>query len=103
MVGKTKQLELNKLLGKWVKLNYHRGQSVVKVSVMPGSPLVGMTNKGEIQKGIIASSLTMVVDGNVITSILNTTDTEINVQESLVELDEINLAWQRDSCTEFES
>ena len=52
---------------------------------MPGSPLVGMTNNCEIQKGvIIAASLTRVVDGYAITSILTTQDTEVNVHEPLV-------------------
>jgi len=71
---------------------------------MPGSPLLGMTNKCEIQKGvIIAASLTRVVDGYAITSILNTNDTEVNVQEPLIELDEVDLTWERGCSTEFES
>ena len=106
MVGKTKQLELNKptvrKMGQ-IKLP-PRTESIVKVPVKTGSPLVGMTNKCEIQRGvIIAAFLTRVVDGYAITSILNTNDTEVNVQEPLVGLDEVNLTWERDSCTEFES
>ena len=106
MVGKTKQLGLEKptvrKMGQ-IKLP-PRTESIVKVPVIPGSPLVGVTNKGELQKGvIIAASLTRVVDGYAITSILNTNDTEVNVQEPLVELDEVDLTWERDSCTEFES
>ena len=63
--------------------------------VKTGSPLVGMTNKCDIQKGvIIAASLTRVVDGYAITSILNTNDAEVNVQEPLVELDEVDLTWE---------
>ena len=81
-----------------------RTESIVKVPVMPGSPLLGMTNKCEIQKGvIIAASLTRVVDCYAITSILNTNDTEVNVQEPLVELDEFALTWERGCSTEFES
>ena len=81
-----------------------RTESIVKVPVMPGSPLLGMTNKCEIQKGvIIAASLTRVVDGYAITSILNTNDTEVNVQEPLIELDEVDLTWERGCSTEFES
>ena len=61
----------------------------MKVPVIPGSPLVGMTNKCEIQRGvIIAASFTSVVDGYAITNILNTNDTEVNVQEPLVQLDD---------------
>jgi len=77
MVGKAKQLELRerkvRKIGQ-IRLS-PRKESIVKVPVMPGSPLVGVT-KCEIQKGvIIAVSLTRVVDGYVITIILNTNDT----------------------------
>jgi len=76
----------------------------VKVEVMPGSPLVGMTNKCKIQIGvIIAASLTKVVDGYAIASILNTNYTEVTVQEPLVELDEVDLTWERGWSTEFKS
>jgi hypothetical protein len=106
MVGKTKQLELNKptvrKMGQ-IKLP-PRTESIVKVLVKTGSPLVGMTNKCEIQKGvIIAASLTRVVDGYATTSILITNETEVNVQEPLVRLDEVDLTWERDRCTEFDS
>jgi propanediol utilization protein len=70
IVDKTKQLELREpnvwKIGQ-IKLP-PRTESIVKVLVMPGSPLVGMANKCEIQKGvIIAASLTKVVDGYAIT------------------------------------
>ena len=61
MVGKTKQLELREpKLRKICQVKLPpRTESIVKVPVMPESPLVGMTNKCEIQKGvIIAASLT---------------------------------------------
>ena len=75
-----------------------RAESIVMVPVTPGSPLVGMTNKCEIQERVIlAASLTKVVEGYVITSIFNTNDTEVDVQEPLVELDEVDSAWDR-SC-----
>ena len=106
MIGKTKQLELREPNVRkicQVKLPLPT-KSIVKVPVMPGSPLVGMTNKCEIQKGvIIAASLTKVVDGYAITSILNTNDTEVIVQEPLAELDEVELTWERGCSTEFES
>jgi hypothetical protein len=55
-----------------------------------------MTNKCEIQEGvIIAASFTKVVDGWAMTSILNTNDTEVYMQEPLVELDEFDPAWDR--------
>jgi propanediol utilization protein len=105
MVGKTKQLELNKpTVRKMGRMKLpSRTESIVNVTVKTGSPLVGMTNKCEIQKGvIIAAPLTRVVDGYAITSVLNTNDTEVNVQEH-VGLEEVDLNWERDSCTEFES
>jgi hypothetical protein len=50
--------------GKLNKLSYHREQSTVKLTVTPGSPLVGVIEKCEIQEGVkIAASLTKVVDG----------------------------------------
>jgi len=106
MIGKTKQLELRepnvRKIGQ-IKLP-PQTDSIVKVSVTPGSPLVGMTNKCEIQKEvIIAASLTKVVDGYAMTSILNTNYTEVTVLEPLVELDEVDLAWERGCSTEFES
>ena len=71
MIGKMKQLELRepkvRKIGQ-IKLP-PRTESIVKIPVMPESLLVGMTNKCEIQKGvIIAASLTKVVDGYAITS-----------------------------------
>ena len=75
----------------------------MRVPVTPGSPLVGMTNKREIQGVILAASLTKVVGGYVMTSILNTNDTKVDIQEPLVELDEVDSAWNRSCSTEFES
>ena len=37
------------------------------------------------------------------TSILNTNDAEVYIQEPLVELDEIDITWDRSCTTEFES
>jgi len=105
MVGKTKELEARepnmRKIGQ-IKLP-PRTESIVRVPVTPGSPLVGMTNKCEIQGSILAASLTKVVAGYVMTSILNTNDTEVNMQEPLVELHEFDLAWDRSCSTEFES
>jgi len=106
MVDKAKQLELRepnvRKIGQ-IKLP-PRTERIVKVPVMPGSPLVGITYKCEIQEGvIIAASLTRVVDSYAITRVLNTNSTEVNVPETLVELDEFDLTWERDCRTEFES
>ena len=63
-----------------------------------------MTNKCDLQGGVIlAASLTKVVDGYVMMSILSTNDTEVDMQEPLVELDEIHSAWDRSCSTVFES
>jgi hypothetical protein len=106
MVGKAKQLEgreLNMRKICQIKLP-QRAESIVRVQVTPGSPLVEMTNKCEIQEGVIlAKSLTKVVDGCVMTIILNTNNTEVDMQEQLVELDKVDTAWDRSCSTELES
>jgi hypothetical protein len=81
-----------------------RAESIVRVPVKPGSPLVGMTNRCEIQEGVImAASLTKVRNGYAMTGILNTNDAEVNMQGPLVGLDEIDPTWDRSCSTEFES
>jgi hypothetical protein len=44
-----------------------------------------------------------VVDGYVLTSILNTNDTEIEMREPQVGLDEVDLVWDESGATEFET
>ena len=61
-----------------------------------------MTNKCETQGVILLASLTKVVGGYVMTSILNTNDTEVDVQQPLVELDDVDSAWDRSRSTEYE-
>jgi hypothetical protein len=82
MAGKAKQLEARETnMRKTGKTKLPpRTESIVRVPETPGSQLVGMTNKCEIQEGvtcIIAASLTNVVDGYVMASTLNTNDTEV--------------------------
>jgi len=80
-----------------------RAESIVRIPVTPDSPLVGMTSKCEIQEGVIlAASLTKVVDGYVMTSILNTNETEVDIQEPLIGLDEVDPVWDKSGSTEFE-
>jgi len=66
MVNGTEQFgarEPNKLKIGQIKLP-PRTESIVRVPVKPGSPLVGMTNRCEIQEGVImAASLTKVMSG----------------------------------------
>ena len=74
-MGNAEQLEARepnmKKVGK-IKLP-PPAESIVRISATPRSPLVEMTNKCEIQEGvIIAASLTKVLDGYLMTSILNT-------------------------------
>ena len=75
MVGTTKQLETEgtkRMRTGQIKLP-PRKESIVRVSVASISPQAGMMNKSELQKCVIlAASLTKVVDGNVVTSVLNT-------------------------------
>jgi hypothetical protein len=81
-----------------------RNDSIVRVPVKPGSPLIGITNRCELrERVIIAASLTKVTNGYAMTSVLNANDTEVTMQEPLVELDEIGLNWDRCDGTEFES
>jgi len=58
MVGKTKKLELTgPNIRKIVQINLPpRAESIVKVPVTLESPLVGMTHKCEIQKGVIIAA-----------------------------------------------
>jgi hypothetical protein len=49
-----------------------------------------------------AASLTQVVNGFATTSILNTTEVELDVQTPVVELDEIGSVWEGSCSAEFE-
>jgi hypothetical protein len=78
-----------------------RSDCVVKLPVKEGSPLVGILNKHQVQEGVyMAGSLTKVMDGYVLTSILNMSDQDVEIQEPLVELDEIELIRNLTSETE---
>jgi hypothetical protein len=106
MVGKTKQLaarETNMRKIGQIKLPAPT-KSIVKILVTLGSPLVGMTNKYEIQEAVIlAASLTKVVNGYIMTGIINTNNKEVELHEPLVELDEVDPAWDGSCSNEFES
>jgi hypothetical protein len=100
MVGKTTPLETEGMkereMGR-MKLA-PRTESVVRFPVVPGSPQVGMINKRELQKGVfLAASLTKVVNGFAMTSILNTTEVELEVQIPVVELDEVGSVGEESS------
>ena len=106
MVDKTKHLEERETKVKKLELIKlpPRTESIVRLPVTPGSPLVGVINKCEIQEGVIvAASLTKVTDGYVMTSILNTNDKEVEMQEPLVELEKIDPTWSGNRITEFRS
>jgi len=106
MVNETEKFGIrkhNKLKIGQIKLP-PRTESIVRVPVKPESPLVGRTNRCEIQEGVImAASLTKVMNGYAMTIILNTNDVEVNMQEPSVELDEIDPTWDRNCSTLFES
>jgi hypothetical protein len=73
-------------------------ENILKIPVMPGLPLIWIIDKCEMQEGVfIAASLTNMVDGYVMASILNTNDREVEMQEPLVELDEVDPAWDSHS------
>jgi len=86
MVDETEQFGArgpNKLNIGQIKLP-PRTESIVRVPVKLGSPLIGMTNRCEIQEGVImAVTLTKVMNCYAMTSILNTNDAEVNMQEPL--------------------
>jgi hypothetical protein len=80
-----------------------RTESIVRVPVTLGSPEEGIIPKREIQEGVfMAATLTRVVGGCVLTSILNVNEAEVEITEPVVRLDEIES--ERDSCRgpEFE-
>lgn len=104
MRGKTEQLEERETRVKKIELIKlpPRTESIVRLPVTPGSPLVGVINKWEIQEGVIvAASLTKVTEDYVMTSILNTNDKEVEMQEPLVELEKFDTTWSSDRTTEF--
>ena len=81
-----------------------RAESIVRIPVTQDSPLVGITSKFVLQEGVIlAASLRRVVGGYVVTGILNTNDTEVEMREPLVGLDEVDLVWDGNSTNEFET
>jgi hypothetical protein len=103
--GKAKQLETEGMkrrkIGR-VKIA-PRTESIVRLPVAPGSPQVGISNKRELQEGVIlAGSLKKVVGGYAITIVLNTTEVELEVQEPVVELDEIEYVCDGGCNTESE-
>jgi hypothetical protein len=80
-----------------------RTESIVKLPVTLGSPLVGLINRRELHEGVIlAASLTRVMNGYAMTSVLNVNDEEVNVQEPIVALDEVDATWDNDCGTEVE-
>jgi hypothetical protein len=58
--------------------------------------------KCEVQEAvIIAASLTKVIDGYVMTSIKNTRDNEVEIQEPVIDLDEFDPTWDVSRSTGF--
>jgi len=77
-------------------------ESILKIPGLPGSPLIWIIDKCEMQERfVIAASLTKVADVYVMTSILNTNDREVEMQEPLVQLDEVDPAWDISHSTEM--
>jgi hypothetical protein len=79
-----------------------RTENILKIPGLPGSPLIWIIDKCEMREGVvIAASLTEVADVCVMTSILNTNDREVEMQEPLLQLDEVDLAWDISHITEL--
>jgi hypothetical protein len=68
-----------------------RSEVIVKLPVAAGTSITeGLLVREEILEGVyMAGSLTKVVDGHVLTSMLNTRDEEIEVEKQVAELEEI--------------
>ena len=74
-----------------------RAESVIRVPVTPESPSVGMIAKCEIQEGVfMAATLTKVVDGYAMTSVLNLNETETDIPEPMIRLEEVDLVGESD-------
>jgi hypothetical protein len=103
LIGRAGQLEKRQIKVAQITLP-PRSESIVRLPVAPGSPQIGITEKRELQEGIfLAATLTSVVDGYALTSVLNTNEVETKVQEPVVELDELEPEWEKCSGAEFES
>jgi hypothetical protein len=71
--------------------------------VAPGSPQLGIIEKHEIQRGVfLAATLTKVVEGHVLTSMLNTNDAETVVHEPVIRLEEVEPYRDRYESTGFD-
>ena len=80
-----------------------RTESVVRIPVAAGSPNVGVMQKCEIQEGVfMAAALTRVIDGRVVTSIVNVNEAEAEISEPMVRLDEVDLIYDSHCVPEFE-
>jgi hypothetical protein len=68
-----------------------RSEVIVKLPVAIGTSITdGLLERKEILEGLyMAGFLTKVVDGHVLTSMLNTRDEEVEVEEQVAELEEI--------------
>jgi hypothetical protein len=81
-----------------------RTENIVRVPVAPGSAPMGMVQRLELQEGVIlAATLTKVVGGYAIASMVNTTETEVEVPEPTVNLEEVELGEEINESTGFES
>jgi hypothetical protein len=82
-----------------------RSESVVKIPIKQGAPKVGIVRKQKIREGVfLAEALTRATDGYVMTSILNTNDSEIEIEEPVIELEEVDLDREMDQgCVNYEN
>jgi hypothetical protein len=90
IANQTKIAKIEKTRGTR-KINLpRRSECAVILSMKERSPLVGISDKHEIQEGIFMTGLLTKVAGNyVIASSLDTNGEEVEIQEPLVKVDEI--------------
>jgi hypothetical protein len=104
LMGKVKESGTGKEEVKQIELIElpPRTESVVRLLVSLGSPPVRVTDKCEVQEGvIIAASLTKVRDGYVMTGVINTRRNEVEMQKPVVDLDEFDPTWDVNHSTGF--
>jgi hypothetical protein len=72
----------------WRKKNLPQRSKIIKIPIKQNSQVIGVAQKQDIQEDVfLAELLTRIVDGHVLTIILNTNETKAEVEEPLLELE----------------
>jgi hypothetical protein len=81
-----------------------RSESVVKIPIKQGAPKLGIVRKQEKRGVFLVEAVTRLTDGYVMTSILNTNESEIEIEEPVTELEEVDLDREMvQSCVNYEN